>query len=107
MEQIEPDRYRLSTGREFYANRGIVGMSPQFADRHQEYNDCVPEGYDGSICVNDRWSEPEEYWTGAEQHELADYMIALWQRWKSAVIVSGNQDANAERADSTRRSESA
>lgn len=86
MEQIARDRFRLSTGREFYANCGIVGMSPSYADRDGDYTDTLPEGYDGGITINDKWSEPESYWTGAEQHELADYMIALWERWKSAVV---------------------
>lgn len=77
MERIV-DGYRLSTGREFYANRGIVGLS-------DSDDENVTEGYDGGIDM-DASGEGQEWgqsaWSEAERHELADYMIEKWTRWK-------------------------
>jgi len=60
-----PDEFRLSTGRIFYANCHIIGLSPD--GRHPR------EGYDGGIDTSD--------WTSVEKKELAEYMIALWKKW--------------------------
>jgi hypothetical protein len=79
------DHYRLSSGREFYANRGIVGMSPEFAAGENGYSGCFAEGYDGEEYT--RKSHPEsltDEWTPAERQELADYMSALWQQWAAS-----------------------
>lgn len=71
MTQQDRDTYVLSTGREFYANNGIIGLGP--AD-----DDEPSEGYDGGISTVDY----EDGWTAAECVELADAMIARWQAWK-------------------------
>ena len=73
--------YRLSTGREFYANGGILGIKPD------DPTICT-EGYDGGVMES--W--PREHWMDAadaepsftleERAEIADHMIALWQRFK-------------------------
>lgn len=70
------DGYVLSTGREFYANNGIIGLSPEFG------RGALAEGYDGGIlCEPNCWNEAQQ-WTAAERTELADYMIALWMKWR-------------------------
>jgi len=69
MELIK-DGYKLSSGREFSANCGIIGLSPK-----EEYGWEVHEGYDGGIY--------DEEWTPDEKRELADFMIDLWQKFKA------------------------
>lgn len=66
MIAIGRDTFKLSTGRTFYANNGLIGISPLGADAAVR----VSEGYDGGVHVDE--------WTAAERRELADYMIALW-----------------------------
>ena len=67
------DTYTLSTGREFYANNGIVGLTGKIS-RSPICGPCgFAEGYDGSELADD--------WTLTERQELADYMIALWAQW--------------------------
>ncbi|MGA2412382.1 MAG: hypothetical protein ABSG46_18605 [Candidatus Binataceae bacterium] len=63
---IHGDTIRLSTGTEIYANRGFVGISENME---------LSEGYDGCIDA--------DHLTLEERHELADYMISLWQRWRA------------------------
>jgi len=75
MTPADRDHYRLSTGRMFYANGGIIGLSPEHTTR------SVSEGYDGAIYMGDEHDEPEDRWTPAERQELAAYMVALWTRW--------------------------
>jgi hypothetical protein len=84
--------YTLSSGREFSANRGIIGIGPDCGA-----DGVVPEGYDGGIVVDGRNAEfvpsdekvytPEERkgfaddmlpWTKAERAELAQEMIRRW-----------------------------
>jgi hypothetical protein len=69
---------RLSTGKEIYAHRGIVGISPDLRE--------VTEGYDGGI---ERGYETEEDWgdsryrlTPAERVEIADLMLARWRAYR-------------------------
>lgn len=75
------DIYTLASGKDFYANNGIVGLAPGRA--------AVSEGYDGTAIMecNERpcWScyeDPPEYLSPAEVIEIADYMIALWAAWR-------------------------
>ena len=77
MEQIDHNTYRLSTGREVKANCGFIGLNHALS---------VAEGFDGSIyaLAHDDWyDDDKDRWTPAERAELADYMIALWQRFKA------------------------
>ena len=62
---IRGDMIRLSTGREIYANCGFLGISENME---------LSEGYDGTIDTGDL--------STAEKHELANYVIGLWTRWK-------------------------
>jgi hypothetical protein len=91
MERLTDDRYRLSSGREFYANHGIIGLAHQ--DRGTHYPNLgghggytapwgepnvgvfeLAEGFDGAILDANEWT-PEE------RRELSDYMIELWTRF--------------------------
>jgi hypothetical protein len=70
------NEYRLSSGRTFYANNGIIGIGP----------DCgangLSEGYDGGIPVACDWDEDFQPWTPTERGELADEMIRRWLVFK-------------------------
>ena len=66
---IKEDGFVFSTGKEIYANRGIIGLSEP-----GKYGWEVSEGYDGGIEIDDL--------TEGEKIELADYMISLWQRFR-------------------------
>jgi hypothetical protein len=74
------DGYRLSTGKEFYANLGLLSVHP--ADPM-----VCSEGYDGGVAesqVREEWeddAESAEKFTPAERREIAEFMIALWQRF--------------------------
>jgi hypothetical protein len=54
-----------STGKEFYANKGIIGLNRDLE---------IFEGYDGGINQRE--------FTKQEREELSDYMIDLWQAFK-------------------------
>jgi len=69
----ERDEFVLSSGRQFYANCGIIGLSP--------HDDHVHEGYDGPVWMD----MDDDTWTPEEKRELATYMIALWMRWRERV----------------------
>lgn len=65
IEEQNPWRdFELSTGKKFYANRGILGLS--------EDGD-ITEGYDGGF--------DERKFNKAERKEIAEYMINLWKKW--------------------------
>lgn len=75
----EEERYEFSNGYSFYANRGIVGLSPDLN---------ISEGYDGGIaaiktcpCCKER-SRRDDL-TDKERIELADYMIHQWGRYRN------------------------
>jgi len=71
------DGYVLSTGRRFYANRGLIGINPEME---------VSEGYDGHIHYGPIFYPQEAPgWSKEERAELADFMIALWSRFKASV----------------------
>jgi hypothetical protein len=82
MEQIDRDTYRLSSGRTFYANCGIIGLSPEHVA--DETRRDVAEGYDGNIRTG---NNPEDFyageqpWTDADRAELAIYMMGQWAQW--------------------------
>jgi hypothetical protein len=63
--RIDGDTVKWRTGREEYANRGIVGIDP---------DGQISGGYDGGFAHSD-----EEPMTNSERAELAAYMIILWE----------------------------
>lgn len=72
--------FRLSTGKEFYANRNILGLGPV---GEYESRLSLTFGYDGGVSED---QEPNEYaenkpFTPEERNEVAEYMIALWREW--------------------------
>lgn len=80
---MEPTKYgfKLSTGKEFYANRSILGLSPELGEyRNRLY---ITEGYDGGVAEDRAPSEYSENppFTSEERHEIAEYMAALWRQW--------------------------
>lgn len=62
----------FESGKEAYTNCGIIGIDEELE---------VSEGYDGAF---EDWNSNEPF-TAAERAELADYMIALWSRFKLAL----------------------
>lgn len=73
--KIEVDKLVFSTGKEVYANGGIVGLSP---------DGSVSEGYDGGV-FDSNWKEwsGEPGLTESECVELADYMILRWADFRA------------------------
>ena len=69
-------RYRLSSGREFYATRGIIGIGPDCGA------DELGEGDDGAIVVVRDWDPHFTPWSAEERAELADEMIRRWSVFK-------------------------
>jgi hypothetical protein len=65
--RVEGDEVIFSSGKRLYANAGIIGLSERLD---------VTEGYDGGFCYYD------DKLTEDERHELADYMIDLWNKYK-------------------------
>ncbi len=65
------DGYELSTGRKIYANGGFVGINEELD---------VREGYDGNM-----YEYNAGQLTPAEQAEICDFMIGLWQERKAIV----------------------
>jgi len=61
--RIDGDMVTFSTGREFVANFGIIGISPNLE---------VYEGYDGHV-----FDGPADL-SEEERRELADHMIERW-----------------------------
>lgn len=62
-----------TTGNEFYANNGIIGLCEPENGKWE-----VSEGYDGCFSA---WSGSGGM-TKEEKIELSDYMIDLWSRFK-------------------------
>jgi hypothetical protein len=74
------DGYRLTSGREFYAHGGIIGIGPD-CGKHG-----LSEGYDGGILIECDWDDSFQPWTEAERVELADEMIRRWQAFAGRVF---------------------
>lgn len=77
MRRVGEDWYELSTGRRFYANCGIIGISSDDASPSTKQ---LSHGYDGGIDVACGW-QPEDDWTIDERRELGEFMAALWSEW--------------------------
>ena len=73
--EIKGNKVLFSSGRTRYANQGIIGLSPRLT---------VSEGYDGGFRTEiDEWDDPDENdLTKEDRIELADYMIAQWQKFR-------------------------
>lgn len=75
--KVKEDGFVLSSGREVYANRGIIGINPELE---------ISEGYDSGIHLGPSYElkdgqvvkAPGSIWTADEKREMADYMMRLW-----------------------------
>jgi hypothetical protein len=85
MKRIDSETYRLSSGREFYANDGLISIA-----READGTFSIREGYDGDINGMDDagdWMddvEIKQIWSADERKELADFMIAQWTDFKES-----------------------
>ena len=72
---IIDNKITFSTGRTAYCHKKIIGLSPEL----QAY-----EGYDGYLRPDTdiEFGEIGYNFTREEREELADYMIALWTKYK-------------------------
>jgi hypothetical protein len=78
MKIIDRERYRLSSGREFDANFGLISIA-----RKKGGTFMICEGYDTEIDdIND--PQDEQAWSADERRELADFMIAQWTDFKES-----------------------
>ena len=66
----DEDYFYLSSGRKVYCFSQSFGIRPDMS---------VSIGYDGGVRYSD--------WTLEEKRELADYMIGLWEKFKTHVEV--------------------
>lgn len=64
------DKYVLSSGREFYANLGILGIDPR---------GDVSQGYDGGLRLDSVGMEDD--FTPEERREIADFAMAAWEKF--------------------------
>lgn len=72
--KIENGVLKMNDGTRYYAHGGVVGISPDLA---------ISQGWDGGI--NSPFDGPYEGDLSPEhRRELADHMIALWQRYRDA-----------------------
>lgn len=80
MKRLARDHYELSTGRQFYANRGLIGLAQNGSDDEGATPSgfTVSYGYDGYVDL-DPFDEDERAWTVDERRELAEFMIAQWR----------------------------
>jgi hypothetical protein len=77
--KIDGDRVIFSSGREKYANNGIIGLSPDME---------VTEGYDGGFHQpHEDWMDDNSSLTREEQIELADYMIEAWSKFRKSAAI--------------------
>lgn len=76
--RINGDEVLFSSGKNLYAYNGIIGLSPVMD---------VTGGYDQRFY--DQPTEDDDFepsLTKEEQIELADYMIAAWQKFREKAI---------------------
>lgn len=77
------DGFTLSTGREVYANCGILGLERDDDDGRLR----LAYGYDGHVLEDQpdyREGRPmpcKDAFTPEERAEIAEYVIALWREW--------------------------
>lgn len=77
MKYIGKNKFILSSGKEIYANNGIIGIS--------EDSLGIYHGYDGDIFYPlEEWEKEEEkkpYLNTSELKEICLYMENLWKRF--------------------------
>jgi hypothetical protein len=85
-EVVLMDEIRLGSGRVLSANRGLISINANLE---------IAEGYDGDLpdVTRHEWQDDSDWATAdklsaAEQIELADRMIALWQAFRDRAAVT-------------------
>jgi len=73
MKWLGSDKYELNSGKEVYANNGIIGLDPTL--------ERISEGYDGGVC-----HIGSSAYTKEETLEIVDYMIELWILLKEKIM---------------------
>jgi hypothetical protein len=73
--KFDDDCVRFSSGREAYANRGIIGINEMLE---------LYEGYDGTIRYPPYEPGAADELSKEDMRELADLMIATWTRFRNA-----------------------
>ena len=76
--KIVKDSVIFSTGKELYANCGVIGISPKLE---------ISKGWDGGFFNPRSYVNLDDYTlTPVERIELADYMIARWKEFKKEAL---------------------
>ena len=73
--KIEKDKITMSDGTTYYANMGILGIADDLE---------ITYGYDGSLHYEGWGFEDDAPVKADHRREMAEYMIALWTRWRDA-----------------------
>ena len=81
MRALDRDIYGLSTGKKFYANNLVIGISQNYIGDKEI---SISEGHDGSVFRTDEYGFSE--FTKQEVIEIADFMITQWNNLKQNVI---------------------
>lgn len=73
--KVDEDNIILSTGKEFYANNGLIGIGRDEKGRIE-----ISGGYDQMVDYGDRPS----IFSHQEKLEIFEYMIILWREWANS-----------------------
>ena len=79
--RIEHNKIIFSTGHEVSIFGEALSITPPEFNDNEWY---AGYGEDGELVLNTNYDDPDLL-TSEEQREMADYMIALWQRFKASV----------------------
>jgi hypothetical protein len=71
-------KIRLGSGREVYANCGILGLPWEPDPR--DPRETLFQGYDGGAYIADADMDDPGF-TPAERREIADHMVRRWREW--------------------------
>jgi hypothetical protein len=85
------DGFKLSTGKEFYANCSLLSVSPS--------THALFEGYDGDVSemtFNESTKQCDPMFTPEERHEISQYMQNLWAAWEMEPATSDGDSAQEQ-----------
>ncbi len=80
MEWIDSDHFKLTSGKKVTAWTGTIGIDREL-EVHTGSDDDIE--VNGDPTLNEEDFKGEFPWTKEEKTELADYMINLWERFKT------------------------
>jgi hypothetical protein len=87
--------YLLSTGRRFFAPRGLLspGPCPEVVDTAMgEINEVVADATKEETDEELQARRREAQFTAAELHEIAAFMVEKWQAWPRIRTCSRSAD---------------